>query len=89
VYGPIVSLKVGRSTVVILNDPRAVHTLQHVRGPGLANRPVDDQISLTTNGEHMALMQNTPAHKLARKIATQVLSPKNLDGRLARILEAE
>ncbi|KAF2851961.1 cytochrome P450 oxidoreductase-like protein [Plenodomus tracheiphilus IPT5] len=88
-YGPIVSLKVGVSTMVILNDPRAVHELINKKSACYADRPADEQWDLTAQNEHIALMHSGPEWRAIRKIMAQTFSAKNLDGKLARIQEAE
>jgi hypothetical protein len=54
-----------------------------------SDRPVDEQWELLTNNEAFAVMHSGHKWRASRKIASQVLSPKHLDGKLAEVLEAE
>ncbi|KAF2827089.1 cytochrome P450 oxidoreductase-like protein [Ophiobolus disseminans] len=88
-YGAVFSIKIGESTVVVLNDPRAVHQLINKRGALFADRPEEEQWDLATNKEAFGIMHSDPIWRAIRKIVTQILSPKNLDGTWNNIQEAE
>ncbi|KAF2828283.1 cytochrome P450 oxidoreductase-like protein [Ophiobolus disseminans] len=88
-YGPVYSLKIGSTTMVVLNEPRAVHQLMTKKGALYVDRPVDEQWKLATDGESFFLAHAGPIWRTMRKIAGQALSSKVLDGKLAEIQEAE
>jgi cytochrome P450 len=72
-----------------LNDPRAVHELLNQKGALFSDRPVDEQWELLTNNEAFVVMHSGHIWRASRKIASQILSSKHLDGKLAEVLEAE
>jgi cytochrome P450 len=88
-YGLIYSLKIGNATMVVLNDPSAVHQLMNKKGALFVDRPLEKQWELATNGDILPLMHAGSAWRAMRKIGTQAMSPKVLDDRLAEIQEAE
>ncbi|KAF2125588.1 cytochrome P450 oxidoreductase-like protein [Dothidotthia symphoricarpi CBS 119687] len=88
-YGTVFSLKVGRSTIVVLNDRRAVHDLVDKRSAIYADRPVDHQLFLALRNENLALMPSGDRWRSSRKVASQMLAPQRLDAGLAAIQEAE
>lgn len=88
-YGSIYSLKVGQSTMVVLNDRHAVHELLTSKGAYYNDRPVDQQYDLAMRQENTALMHDGPVWRAERKIAATYFSPKNLDGALRGVQESE
>jgi cytochrome P450 len=88
-YGSVFSVKIGRSTMVVLNDPRAVHEPMNRRGALYADRPEEEQWNLAINNEAFAIMHADPTWRAIRKIVTQVFSPKNLDGKWSQAQETE
>lgn len=88
-YGSVYSLKVGQSTLVVLNDRRAVHELLSLKGANNNDRPVDDQISLSTGGEFLSFMPEGSLWRAQRKITASYFSPKNLDTAMRGIQEFE
>lgn len=88
-YGPVFSLKVGASTMIVLNDPRAVHELLNKKGALYVDRPNDEQWDLTGRHEIFVLMHAGDEWKAIRKIMTQLFTPKNLDGKLVQLQESE
>ncbi|GJC77449.1 cytochrome P450 monooxygenase yanC [Colletotrichum liriopes] len=88
-YGSVYSLKVGQSTMVVLNDRRAVYELLGQKGAWYTDRPVDEQIIISTQGENIALMHEGPKWRAERKIAASYFAPKKLDSDLKLVQEAE
>ncbi|KAK1984898.1 cytochrome P450 [Colletotrichum cereale] len=88
-YGSIYSLKVGRSTIVVLNDRRAVHELLSQKGAWYNDRPNDQQMVIAAREENIALMHESPKWRAERKIASSYFSPKKLDSDLKLVQEAE
>jgi hypothetical protein len=88
-YGPVFSLKIGRSTIVVLNDPRAVHELLNKQGAVFSDRPVDEQYERTTRNEAFIVMHTGHIWRASRKAALQVLSSKTLDADFTEVLEVE
>ncbi|TDZ19400.1 Cytochrome P450 monooxygenase patI [Colletotrichum orbiculare MAFF 240422] len=88
-YGSVYSLKVGQSTMVVLNDRRAVHELLVKQGAYYNDRPVDAQAAVAARHENTALMHEGPMRRAERKIAATYFAPKNLDGVLRPVQEAE
>lgn len=82
-------MKVGVSTLIILNDPRAVYELIHKKGSCFVDRPTDEQWDLATHNENIALMHFGPEWRAIRKVIVQTFSAKNLDGKLVEVQEAE
>ncbi|KZL68134.1 cytochrome P450 [Colletotrichum tofieldiae] len=88
-YGPVFSLKVGKSTMIVLNDRRAVHELLVSKGAYNNDRPFDEQFHLAMRGENMATMSDGTMWRSQRKVISQFYSPKNLDTTLKAVQEAE
>jgi cytochrome P450 len=88
-YGSIFSLKVGKTTIIVLNDPRAVFELIHKKSSFYMDRSVDQHWDLAYQNENLALMHSNDTYKAMRKIVQQFLSPKNLDADLSTIQDAE
>ncbi|KXH40283.1 cytochrome P450 2D18 [Colletotrichum salicis] len=88
-YGSIYSLKVGQSTMIVLNDRHAVHELLTSKGAYYNDRPIDQQYDLAMRQENTALMHDGPKWRAQRKIAATYFSPKNLDGALREVQESE
>ncbi|OHF02015.1 cytochrome P450 2D18 [Colletotrichum orchidophilum] len=88
-YGSIYSLKVGQSTMIVLNDRHAVHELLTSKGAYYNDRPVDQQFQLVMRGENTSLMHDGPLWRAERKIAASYFSPKNLDTALRGVQESE
>lgn len=88
-YGPIYSLKIGRTTMVVLCDREAVFELLSRRGAYYNDRPQDRQVDIALGHENTALMGEGPLWRAERKIISTYLTPKNLDSVLAPIQVAE
>lgn len=88
-YGSVYSLKIGVSTMVVLNDPRAVYELLNVRRVSFNDRPSDEQWDLVFQDLNFAIMHSNDVWRAVRKLLSNLLSPKILDGKLAKIQEAE
>lgn len=83
------SLKVGRGTIIVLNDRQAVHDIVDKKSANYVDRPLDDQMHISLGGENLAIMHSGPLWRAQRKIASQMLSPRRLDEDIALIQEAE
>ncbi|OBR05399.1 Cytochrome P450 2D18 [Colletotrichum higginsianum IMI 349063] len=88
-YGSVFSLKIGQSTMVVLNDRKAIYELLVSKGAYYNDRPPDEQFQLTTQNENIAAMHEGPKWKAERKIVAQHFSPNNLDTTLKTVQEAE
>ncbi|KAF2652642.1 cytochrome P450 2D18 [Lophiostoma macrostomum CBS 122681] len=89
-YGGIYSLKVGASTMIILNDRRAVHQLVDKKSAMYGDRPFDRQWEIALGEDiNFSAMHATPTWRSFRKIAAQMLSPKSIDDKIAPGQEAE
>ncbi|KAK2611835.1 hypothetical protein N8I77_005156 [Diaporthe amygdali] len=88
-YGSVYSLKVGRSTMVVLNDRRAIHELLTKQGACYNDRPVDTQMIVSNKDENPATMKEGPKWRATRKIIANYFAPRNLDSTLRPIQEAE
>jgi cytochrome P450 len=89
-YGAIFSLKVGASTMIILNDRRAVHDLVDKKSAMYGDRPMDRQWEVALGKDlSFVAMHATPTWRSFRKIAAQMLSPKSVDDKIAPVQEAE
>jgi cytochrome P450 len=88
-YGSVYSLKIGRTTMIVLSDREAVFELLSRRGAHYNSRPVDKQIDAALGEENLSLMYEGPVWRAQRKIVSTYLSPKNLDTVLQPIQVAE
>jgi cytochrome P450 len=88
-YGSVFSLKVGKSTIIVLNDPQAIFELIHRKGALFIDRPQDEQWDRAYRNELLSLMHSDDAYKAMRKIVQQLLTPKNLDTTFLDIQDIE
>ncbi|KAF6823682.1 cytochrome p450 [Colletotrichum musicola] len=90
-YGSIYSLKVGRSTMIVLNDRHAIHELFAKQGAYYNDRPHDTQMIVSARDENPATMREGPKWRATRKMIATFFSPKNLDSAstLRHVQEAE
>ncbi|KAF6840287.1 cytochrome p450 [Colletotrichum plurivorum] len=90
-YGSIYSLKVGRSTMIVLNDRHAVHELFGRQGAYYNDRPHDTQMVVSARDENPATMREGAKWRATRKMIATFFAPKNLDSAsvLRRVQEAE
>ncbi|KAF6790296.1 cytochrome P450 2D18 [Colletotrichum sojae] len=88
-YGSVYSLKIGKSTMIVLNDRHAVHELLSMRGAHYNDRPADEQTRLALREENIALTHEGPRWRAERKVAGSYFSPKHLDTALKAVQEAE
>ncbi|KAK1993435.1 cytochrome P450 [Colletotrichum falcatum] len=88
-YGSVYSIKIGRSTMIVLNDRRAVHELLSQKGAWYNDRPTDHQLIAITREENVALMHESPKWREERKISATYFSPKKLDSDMKAVQEAE
>jgi cytochrome P450 len=88
-YGPIYSLKVLDSTMIVISDPKIIGNLLDKQGAIYSDRPVNAVAMHITDGHHFSFEQQGPSWKLKRSIAVRYLSPQKLDSHHFRIQEAE
>lgn len=88
-YGPIFSLKLGPSNVVVLCDRRAIHKLLVEKGAIYSDRPETYVGRLLTKGDHLAISQMDSLWREKRKVIAHNFSPKPLDEKHFRVQEAE
>jgi cytochrome P450 len=88
-YGPIFSLKLGPSNIIVLCDRRAIHKLLVEKGAIYSDRPDTYVGHLLTKGDHLAISQMDPVWREKRKVIAHNFSPKPLDEKHFRVQEAE
>ncbi|KAJ5910349.1 hypothetical protein N7504_004992 [Penicillium tannophilum] len=88
-YGPIYSLKVLDSTMIVISDPKIIGNLLDKKGAIYSDRPENTVAMHVTDGHHFSFEQQGPSWKLKRAIAVRYLSPQKLDSHHFRIQEAE
>ncbi|KAK5189962.1 hypothetical protein LTR47_005961 [Exophiala xenobiotica] len=88
-YGPVFSLKLGPSNVVVLCDRKAIHKLLVEKGAIYSDRPETYVGQLLTKGDHLAVAQMDPLWREKRKVIAHNFSPKPLDEKHFRVQEAE
>ncbi|RSL94626.1 hypothetical protein CEP52_012536 [Fusarium oligoseptatum] len=88
-YGPVFSLKIGPSNMVVLCDRKAIHQLLVEKGSIYSDRPPSYVGKLLTQGDHLALEQMDATWREKRKIISHNFSPKQLDENHFRLQEAE
>ncbi|KAL1981859.1 hypothetical protein VTN96DRAFT_2104 [Rasamsonia emersonii] len=88
-YGPIFSLTIGPTKIVVLCDRRAANQLLDKRGSIYSDRPFNYVSNYVTHGDHLTLECQTPSWREKRSVVTRNLNPKSLDEKHFRIQEAE
>ncbi|RSL81185.1 hypothetical protein CEP51_006017 [Fusarium floridanum] len=88
-YGPVVSLKIGPSNMVVVCGRKAIHYLLVEKGSIYSDRPPSYVGKLLTQGDHLALEQMDVTWREKRKIISHNFSPKQLDENHFRVQEAE
>ncbi|TPX17909.1 uncharacterized protein E0L32_003010 [Thyridium curvatum] len=88
-YGPIFSLTVGPTNIVVLCDRRAAHKLLVEKGNIYSERPHNHVADLLSSGEQISFGSLTPAWREKRKIVSHNFSPKRLDEDHFKVQEAE
>ncbi|KAH8901190.1 putative cytochrome P450 oxidoreductase [Thozetella sp. PMI_491] len=88
-YGPVFSLKVGPSNIVVLCDRKAIHKLLVEKGSIYSDRPPSYVGKLLTQGDHLALEQMDATWREKRKVISHNFSPKQLDEKHYKVQEAE
>ncbi|KAK5371323.1 hypothetical protein LTR20_006722 [Exophiala xenobiotica] len=88
-YGPVFSLKLGPSNVVVLCDRKAIYKLLVEKGAIYSDRPETYVGQLLTKGDHLAVAQMDPLWREKRKVIAHNFSPKPLDEKHFRVQEAE
>ncbi|KAJ2894350.1 putative cytochrome P450 oxidoreductase [Zalerion maritima] len=88
-YGPVFSLKVGPSNIIVLCDRKAIHKLLVERGSIYSDRPPSYVGHMLTKGDHLALEQMDATWREKRKVISHNFSPKQLDEKHFKVQEAE
>jgi hypothetical protein len=89
IYGPIFSLKIGPTSVVVLCDRRAINNLLDKKGSIYSDRPFNYVSNYVTHGDHLTLEPQGAAWREKRMVVTRNLNPKILDEKHWKIQEAE
>lgn len=88
-YGGMYSLKLGTATAVVLTDRRIIKQLLDKKAATSSNRPRNEVGFMIGEGDHMLLMDNTPAWRLYRKQIHQDLTESLCDKNHSKIQHAE
>ncbi|KAH8901185.1 putative cytochrome P450 oxidoreductase [Thozetella sp. PMI_491] len=88
-YGPIYSLTIGPTNIIVLCDRKAVNLLLDKRGSIYSNRPHNFVTQYVTHGDHLTLEVVGPSWREKRMVVTRNLNPKSLDEKHFKIQEAE
>ena len=83
------SLKLGTTTAVVLTDRRIIKLLLDKKASITSNRPENEVSQMIGEGDHMLLMNNTPAWRLYRKQIHQVLTENLCDSSHSALQHAE
>ena len=76
-YGPVVSLKAGKDTLILLTSQKAAHTLLNARSANYASRPVLHMAGdLLYGGMHVLLSPWNATLKRQKKLETPFLSAR-------------
>jgi len=73
------SLKVGKSTIIVLNDPQAIFELIHKEGNVFIVRPEEEHCDRAYHNQILSLTHSGEAYKARRKIVQHLLSLKNMN----------
>ena len=74
IYGPVFSLKLGPSTMIVLCDRKAVHDLVDKKGSIYSDRPKNTVAQIVTKGHSFAFMDGTPKWRAQRKVVAHNFS---------------
>ena len=83
------SLKFGPTSIVVLCDRKAIHSLLDKKGNIYSDRPETYVGNILTQGDHIALHQMDSQWREKRKVVSHNFSPKNLDEKHFHVQEAE
>ncbi|OAL22040.1 hypothetical protein AYO20_11276 [Fonsecaea nubica] len=89
VYGPIFSLTIGPTNIIVLSDRRAINNLLEKKGSIYSDRPFNYVSNFVTHGDHLTLEPQGPSWREKRTVVTRNLNPKSLDEKHWKIQEAE
>jgi hypothetical protein len=89
IYGPIFSLQIGPTSVVVLCDRRAINNLLDKKGSIYSDRPFNHVSNFVTHGDHLTLEPQGASWREKRTVVTRNLNPKTLDEKHFKIQEAE
>ncbi|KAK6067266.1 cytochrome P450 2D18 [Seiridium cupressi] len=88
-YGPIYSLTIGPTTIIVLSDRKALHSLLDKKGSIYSGRPLNYVTNYVTHGDHLTLEDVGLSWREKRMVASRNLNPKSLDEKHFKIQEAE
>ncbi|RVX71104.1 hypothetical protein B0A52_03470 [Exophiala mesophila] len=88
-YGPIFSLTIGPTNIVVLCDRRAINNLLDKKGSIYSDRPFNYVSHFVTHGDHLTLEPQGASWREKRMVVTRNLNPKVLDEKHWKIQEAE
>jgi cytochrome P450 len=88
-YGPVFTLKIGPTNMVVLCDRKAIHKLLVEKGNIYSDRPFSYAGDLVTKGDMITFGQMTPEWRQKRRIIAHNFSPSQLDQKHFRVQEAE
>ncbi|KAF2814065.1 putative cytochrome P450 oxidoreductase [Mytilinidion resinicola] len=88
-YGPIFSLTIGPTNIVVLTDRKAVNYLLDKKGSIYSDRPFNYVTNYITHGDHLTLEKQGASWREKRMVTTRNLNPKMLDEKHWKIQEAE
>lgn len=89
IYGPIYSLTIGPTNIVVICERKAANMLLDKKGSIYSDRPFNYVTNYVTHGDHLTLECQTTSWREKRSVVTRNLNPKNLDEKHFKIQEAE
>ncbi|OIW32570.1 putative cytochrome P450 oxidoreductase [Coniochaeta ligniaria NRRL 30616] len=88
-YGPIYSLTIGPTNIIVPSDRKAINQLLEKKGSIYSSRPHNYVTQYVTSGDHLTLEVVGPSWREKRSVVTRNLNPKSLDEKHFKIQEAE
>ncbi|CAM1509767.1 Fc.00g001020.m01.CDS01 [Cosmosporella sp. VM-42] len=88
-YGPIYSLTIGPTNLIVLCDRKAINLLLDKKGSIYSDRPFNHVTNYITHGDHLTLEGVGQSWREKRMVVTRNLNPKSLDEKHFKIQEAE
>lgn len=88
-YGPIISLKLGGDTLIVIKDREAIRDLWEKKSPIYSDRWHSYVAGLLTQQHHAAFQSMGPSWRDRRKLISHFYSPAQCDSVHAPYLNAE
>jgi cytochrome P450 len=88
-YGPIISLKLGSDTLIVLNDREAIRDLWEKKSASYSDRAPSYVADLLTQGHHAAFQSMGDSWRDRRKLISHHFSPQQCDTVHATYQDAE